>query len=42
VVLGADRIDQVEVRTGLAPGEAVILNRPESVRDRARVRIRAQ
>jgi HlyD family secretion protein len=42
VVLGADRIDQVEVRTGLAPGEAVILNRPESVRDRARVRIKGQ
>ena len=26
VVLGADRIDQVEVKSGLVPGEAVILN----------------
>jgi HlyD family secretion protein len=41
VVLGADRIDQVEVRTGLAPGEAVILNAPPGLTDRQRVRIKA-
>jgi HlyD family secretion protein len=40
VVLGADRIDQVEVRTGLAPGETVILNAPASLTDRQRVRIK--
>jgi RND family efflux transporter MFP subunit len=41
VVLGADRLDQVEVRTGLAPGEAVILNPPAGLTDRQRVRIKA-
>ena len=40
VVLGADRLDQVEVRTGLAPGEAVILNPPPGLTDRQRVRIK--
>src|SRR5438067_5920031 len=28
VTLGPDRLDQVEVRSGLAPGEAVVLNPP--------------
>jgi HlyD family secretion protein len=42
VVLGADRIDQVEVRTGLAPGETVILNAPAGLTDRQRVRIKGQ
>jgi HlyD family secretion protein len=41
VVLGADRIDQVEVRTGLAPGEVVILNAPAGLTDRQRVRIKS-
>ena len=41
VVLGADRLDQVEVRTGLAPGEAVILNAPPGLTDRQRVRIKS-
>lgn len=40
VALGADRLDQVEVRNGLAPGEAVILNAPPSVVDGGRVRVR--
>jgi HlyD family secretion protein len=41
VVLGADRLDEVEVRTGLVPGEAVILNPPPGLTDRQRVRIKA-
>ena len=40
IALGADRIDQVEVRSGLAPGETVILNAPAGLTDRARVRIK--
>ena len=32
VTLGADRLDQVEVKSGLAPGEAVIINAPAAVR----------
>ena len=34
VVLGPERLDQVEVKNGLAPGEAVILNAPEAVAER--------
>ncbi len=40
VTLGTDRLDQVEVKTGLAPGEAVVLNAPATVTDRGRVRVR--
>lgn len=40
VVLGPERLDQVEVKTGLIPGEAVILNAPETVRSGAPVRVR--
>ena len=42
VVLGADRIDQMEVKSGLVPGEAVILNAPAGLTDRARVRVKNQ
>lgn len=42
VTLGAERIDQVEVRSGVAPGEAVILNPPEGLPDRGLVRIKGQ
>jgi RND family efflux transporter MFP subunit len=42
IVLGADRIDQVEVKSGLVPGEAVILNVPAGLTDRARVRVKGQ
>jgi RND family efflux transporter MFP subunit len=42
VVLGADRIDQVEVKSGLVPGETVILNAPAGLADRARVRVKGQ
>jgi HlyD family secretion protein len=38
VVLGPDRIDQVEVRSGLSPGESVVLNPPADLSDGARVR----
>ena len=40
VTLGTDRLDQVEVKAGLAPGEAVVLNAPATVTDRGRVRVR--
>jgi hypothetical protein len=40
VVLGPDRLDQVEVKGGLAPGEAVIVNAPDSVQHRGPVRIK--
>jgi RND family efflux transporter MFP subunit len=40
VTLGAERLDQVEVRSGLAPGEAVVLNPPATLADGERVRIR--
>jgi len=40
VVLGPERLDQVEVKTGLVPGEAVILNAPETVRSGAPVRVK--
>ncbi len=40
VVPGPDRIDLVEVRSGLVPGETVILNAPAGLTDRARVRIK--
>ena len=40
VALGADRLDQVEVKSGLAPGEAVILNAPAAVVDHGHVRVR--
>lgn len=40
VSLGAERLDQVEVRSGLVPGETVILNAPARLTDGARVRIK--
>ncbi len=40
VVLGPDRIDQVEVRSGLSPGEAVVLNPPADLADGGRVRVK--
>lgn len=39
LVLGPDRLDQVEVREGLAPGEAVVLAPPASLADGALVRL---
>jgi hypothetical protein len=40
VVLGTERLDQIEVKNGLAPGEAVILNAPEAVQSGGHVRIK--
>jgi RND family efflux transporter MFP subunit len=40
LVLGADRLDQVEVKSGVLPGEVVILNAPAGLTDGARVRVK--
>ena len=40
VVLGPERLDQVEIKNGLVPGEAVILNAPETVESGGHVRVK--
>ena len=40
VTLGAERLDQVEVKSGVVPGEAVILNPPAGLTDRGVVRVK--
>jgi HlyD family secretion protein len=40
VTLGPERLDQVEVRSGVAPGETLILNPPPGLTDRAVVRVK--
>jgi len=40
VALGPDRLDQVEVKSGLVPGEAVIVNPPAALNDGAVVRVK--
>ena len=40
VTLGTERIDQVEVQSGVVPGEAVILNPPPTLVDHGRVRVK--
>jgi HlyD family secretion protein len=40
VTLGAERLDLVEVRSGLVPGDAVILNPPPGLTDRTLVRVK--
>jgi HlyD family secretion protein len=40
VRLGAERLDQVEVQSGLVPGEAVVLNPPAALTSGARVRVK--
>lgn len=42
VVLGAERLDQVEVKSGLLPGEAVVLNPPAGLTSDAIVRVKGQ
>ena len=42
VTLGRDRLDQVEVRSGVVPGEAVILNPPSTLADRGPVRLKGK
>jgi len=40
VTLGAERIDQVEVRGGVVPGEVVIMNPPQGLADGGVVRVK--
>jgi RND family efflux transporter MFP subunit len=40
VVLGAERLDQIEVKSGVVPGETVILNPPPALVDKALVRVK--
>ena len=40
VALGSDRIDQIEVKSGVMAGETVIINAPVGLTDRARVRVK--
>jgi len=40
VTLGADRLDQIEVRSGVMRGDAVILNPPAGLADRGLVRVK--
>jgi multidrug efflux pump subunit AcrA (membrane-fusion protein) len=42
VTLGRERLDQVEVTSGVLPGESVILNAPAGLTDGALVRIKAK
>ena len=42
VVLGRERLDQVEVRSGVAPGEALVLNPPPTLTDRGLVRLKGK
>ncbi len=42
VTLGADRLDQVEVTSGVLPGETVIVNPPAGLIDRAPVRVKGR
>jgi ABC-type uncharacterized transport system YnjBCD ATPase subunit len=39
-VLGKDRVDQVEVSSGVAPGEIVILSPPAGLGEQALVRVK--
>jgi len=40
VALGPERLEQVEVRSGVLPGETVIVNPPAALPDHARVRVK--
>jgi HlyD family secretion protein len=40
VTLGPERLDQIEVRSGVVPGEAVVLNPPAGLTDRGVVRVK--
>jgi RND family efflux transporter MFP subunit len=42
VTVGQERIDQVEVKSGVVPGETLILNPPPGLTDRALVRIKGK
>jgi len=40
ITLGAERLDQVEVKSGVLPGEALIVNAPPALADKGRVRVK--
>ena len=40
VTLGADRLDQVEVKSGVVPGEMIVVNPPAGLVDRGPVRVK--
>jgi RND family efflux transporter MFP subunit len=40
VTLGSERIDQVEVKSGVVPGETIVLNPPAGLADRGMVRVK--
>ena len=40
VTLGADRLDQVEVKSGVVPGEMIVVNPPAGLTDRGPVRVK--
>jgi HlyD family secretion protein len=40
VTLGSERLDQVEVKSGVVPGETVVLNPPPALTDRGVVRVK--
>ena len=42
MTLGRERLDQVEVRSGVVPGEAMILNPPAALADRGPVRVKGK
>jgi HlyD family secretion protein len=42
VVLGRERLDQVEVRSGVVPGDALVLNPPSTLTDRGVVRLKGK
>jgi multidrug efflux pump subunit AcrA (membrane-fusion protein) len=42
VTVGPERIDQVEITSGVIPGETLILNAPAGLSDRALVRVKAK
>ena len=42
VALGRDRLDQVEVKSGVAPGDALVLNPPPALTDRGVVRLKGK
>ena len=42
VVLGRERLDQVEVKSGVAPGEALVINPPPTLTDRGVVRLKGK
>jgi RND family efflux transporter MFP subunit len=42
IALGPERLDQIEVKTGVVPGETIVMNPPPSLTDRGLVRVRGK